>query len=124
MTTAHPPHFCPCWNSLLTDRKHAGPRYVINYDYPSNSEDYVHRIGRTGRAGEKGVSHTFFTINDAKQAKPLLKILTEAKQHIPAALRQMAEVCAGDDGYSTTRKYSGQDRALGGGSKSVGAVRY
>lgn len=34
---------------------------VINYSYPLTTEDYVHRIGRTGRAGKKGVAHTFFT---------------------------------------------------------------
>lgn len=34
---------------------------VINYTFPLTTEDYVHRIGRTGRAGKKGVAHTFFT---------------------------------------------------------------
>jgi hypothetical protein len=34
---------------------------VINYSYPLTTEDYVHRIGRTGRAGKKGVAYTFFT---------------------------------------------------------------
>lgn len=34
---------------------------MLNYDYPNNSEDYVHRIGRTGRAGAKGTAITFFT---------------------------------------------------------------
>ena len=38
--------------------------YVINYSFPLTTEDYVHRIGRTGRAGRKGVAHTFFTHND------------------------------------------------------------
>ena len=37
---------------------------VINFDFPNNVEDYVHRIGRTGRAGAFGVSHTFFTAKD------------------------------------------------------------
>src|ERR1700761_3839590 len=35
--------------------------HVVNYDYPNNSEDYVHRIGRTARAGRKGTAITFFT---------------------------------------------------------------
>ena len=35
--------------------------HVFNYDMPQDSEDYVHRIGRTGRAGHKGVSISFFT---------------------------------------------------------------
>ena len=32
---------------------------VVNYDFPGNIEDYIHRIGRTGRAGAKGIAHTF-----------------------------------------------------------------
>jgi len=36
-------------------------RVVINYDLPKSSEDYVHRIGRTGRAGDKGVAYSFFS---------------------------------------------------------------
>lgn len=35
--------------------------HVFNYDYPNNSEDYVHRIGRTGRAGSNGTAITLFT---------------------------------------------------------------
>ncbi len=35
--------------------------HVLNYDYPNNSEDYIHRIGRTGRAGATGTAITFFT---------------------------------------------------------------
>lgn len=35
--------------------------HVLNYDYPNNSEDYVHRIGRTGRAGANGTAITLFT---------------------------------------------------------------
>ena len=35
--------------------------HVFNYDYPNNSEDYVHRIGRTGRAGQTGTAITLFT---------------------------------------------------------------
>ena len=34
---------------------------VINYDFPNGVEDYVHRIGRTGRAGATGEAYTFFT---------------------------------------------------------------
>ena len=35
--------------------------HVFNYDYPNNSEDYIHRIGRTGRAGQMGTAITLFT---------------------------------------------------------------
>ena len=39
-----------------------GVDYVINYSFPLTIEDYVHRIGRTGRAGKNGTSHTFFQV--------------------------------------------------------------
>jgi hypothetical protein len=39
--------------------------HVLNYDYPNNSEDYIHRIGRTGRAGAKGTAITFFTTDSS-----------------------------------------------------------
>lgn len=39
--------------------------HVFNYDYPNNSEDYIHRIGRTGRAGQNGTAITLFT-SDSK----------------------------------------------------------
>ena len=57
---------------------------VINYDFPSATEDYVHRIGRTGRAGEKGLSVTFFTRNDAKKARDLIALqLLDVMAHQP-----------------------------------------
>eukprot|EP00257_Ricinus_communis_P018451 XP_015577172.1 DEAD-box ATP-dependent RNA helicase 14 [Ricinus communis] len=43
-------------------------RVVINYDFPTGIEDYVHRIGRTGRAGATGVAYTFFSEQDWKYA--------------------------------------------------------
>ena len=48
---------------------------VINYDMPNQIEDYVHRIGRTGRAGNDGAASAFITPKDARLAKDLCKIL-------------------------------------------------
>lgn len=62
---------------------------VVNYDFPNNVEDYVHRIGRTGRAGHKGQAVTFFTREDAKKARDLINVLIEAKQEVPQKLQQM-----------------------------------
>lgn len=55
---------------------------VLNYDFPSQCEDYIHRIGRSGRAGATGHATTFFTRDDAKSAQGLIQILKEAKQRI------------------------------------------
>jgi ATP-dependent RNA helicase DDX5/DBP2 len=66
-----------CSNTSSTDVKDI--KYVINYDFPNNCEDYIHRIGRTGRAGNTGVSYTYFTADNSKQARELLSILKESK---------------------------------------------
>lgn len=63
---------------------------VINYDFPTSLEDYVHRIGRTGRAGAKGTAVTFFTLANAKFARDLIKLLQEAGQIVPPSLSPLA----------------------------------
>jgi len=62
---------------------------VINYDFPGNIEDYIHRIGRTGRAGAKGVAFSLLTSQDASMVKPLIRVLEEAGQEVPDSLRSM-----------------------------------
>ncbi|CAA7411009.1 unnamed protein product [Spirodela intermedia] len=59
---------------------------VINYSFPLTTEDYVHRIGRTGRAGKKGVAHTFFMRENKGLAGELVNVLREAGQIVPEAL--------------------------------------
>ena len=44
-----------------------GVTHVFNYNLPDEAENYVHRIGRTGRAGKEGVSYTIFTEKDKKR---------------------------------------------------------
>jgi len=68
-------------------------KVVINYDYPKNSEDYVHRIGRTGRASKTGTAYTFFTRDNRSKAKELVGILQKAGQVIPAELGQWGYRC-------------------------------
>ncbi|GAA0163919.1 RNA helicase [Lithospermum erythrorhizon] len=65
-------------------------RVVINYDFPTGVEDYVHRIGRTGRAGATGVAYTFISEQDWKYAPDLVKVMEGANQHVPPELREMA----------------------------------
>ncbi|KAE9374463.1 p68 RNA helicase [Stipitochalara longipes BDJ] len=72
--------------------------HVLNYDYPNNSEDYIHRIGRTGRAGAKGTAITFFTTDNQKQARDLVAVLTEAKQQIDPRLAEMTRYGGGGGG--------------------------
>ncbi|CAA0828524.1 DEAD-box ATP-dependent RNA helicase 46 [Striga hermonthica] len=65
-------------------------RVVINFDFPTGIEDYVHRIGRTGRAGATGVSYTFLCDQDSKHAAELVKLLEGANQRVPNEVRDMA----------------------------------
>ncbi|KAI7275766.1 ATP-dependent RNA helicase [Hortaea werneckii] len=72
--------------------------HVFNYDYPNNSEDYVHRIGRTARAGRTGTAITLFTTDNSKQARDLVNVLREAKQQIDPRLAEMVRYGGGGGG--------------------------
>jgi len=91
-------------------------RFVINYDYPNNSEDYVHRIGRTGRRDQTGTAYTFFTPSNGPKAADLIKVLLEAKQNIPAELQQLA---SSGGHYGGGRSSYGGGRGGGGGSRGT-----
>src|SRR4051812_13394245 len=72
--------------------------YVINYAFPVNVEDYVHRIGRTGRGGKDGCAHSFFTPDDFPRAKELVAILRKANQTVPPELENIANTYRGSGG--------------------------
>ena len=59
---------------------------VLNYTFPLTIEDYVHRIGRTGRAGKSGISHTFFQPGDKGHAGELQQVMRQAGQDVPEEL--------------------------------------
>lgn len=89
-------------------------KFVINYDYPNSSEDYIHRIGRTGRSDQTGTAYTFVTQNNAKQARDLVGVLQEAKQEVPAELVDLARR-GGSMGGGRGRWGYGGGRGGGGG---------
>ena len=94
-------------------------KFVINYDYPSNSEDYIHRIGRTGRKGNTGTCYTLFTPQNSAKAQvclvicnsllstvilqDLISVLTEANQQVSQQLRELASVRGGRGGQGYGR---------------------
>ncbi|KAH9742307.1 DEAD-box ATP-dependent RNA helicase 46 [Citrus sinensis] len=94
-------------------------RVVVNYDFPTGVEDYVHRIGRTGRAGATGVAYTFFGDQDSRYASDLIKLLEGAKQQVPRELRDMA---SRGGGMGRPRRWaptsSGRDGGRGGRNDS------
>merc|ERR1719145_107791 len=79
---------------------------VVNYDPPSNAEDYVHRIGRTGRAGEKGDAYTFLSDAETGPASFIMKVMKKCGQTVPQELK---EICGGGGSLNGQwgGKYSG-----------------
>lgn len=93
-------------------------RVVINYDFPTGVEDYVHRIGRTGRAGATGEAYTFFGDQDAKHASDLVKVLEGANQRVPTEIREMASRGGGMGGRP--RRWGGGGGSSFGGGRDGG----
>ena len=62
---------------------------VVNYDCPNHYEDYVHRCGRTGRAGRKGFAYTFITPDQSRLSGEILKALELSGAAVPEELADM-----------------------------------
>lgn len=98
-----------------------GVGLVVNYDVPNNSEDYVHRIGRTGRAGAKGYAITFLTRSDGWKAGGIIKIMESTNQEISPELRAL---CKGGGGSGGGNNRSGGGGGRGGGSGGKGSCAW
>lgn len=99
-------------------------KFVVNFDYPMNSEDYIHRIGRTGRSSKTGTSYAFFTQENSRQARDLVNVLREANQQINPELESMASRGGGGGGYNRGFRYGSfkgrENRFSGGGGSRFG----
>jgi len=67
-----------------------GLNLVVNYDAPSHYEDYVHRVGRTGRAGNKGTAYTFVSPSQRDVIPDMVRALTSSGRPVPKDLRAIA----------------------------------
>ena len=83
--------------------------HVVNFDLPNDIDDYVHRIGRTGRAGKMGLATAFFNDNNLSLARPLSELMQEANQEVPAWLSR----------YATRASYGGGHR-----NRKAGGARF
>eukprot|EP01015_Nassula_variabilis_P037651 TRINITY_DN999_c0_g2_i1.p2 TRINITY_DN999_c0_g2~~TRINITY_DN999_c0_g2_i1.p2 ORF type:complete len:167 (-),score=47.48 TRINITY_DN999_c0_g2_i1:40-540(-) len=63
-----------------------GVKLVINFDAPKNIQDFVHRTGRTGRAGKKGIAITFLTNRNEELYYDLHNFLVQNNQNVPPEL--------------------------------------
>ncbi|KAJ3290332.1 pre-mRNA processing RNA-helicase [Borealophlyctis nickersoniae] len=91
-----------------------GLNIVINYDCPNHMEDYVHRVGRTGRAGNKGTAYTFITSDQDKYAVEIMKALTNSGTTVPDSLMALA-----DSFLEKVKAGSAQYAASGFGGKGL-----
>ena len=92
--------------------------FVVNYDMPNNIDDYVHRIGRTGRAGNQGTAISLMNEGNGNVAQDLLELLSENEQEVPDWLYSLAG--------SRGRSFGGGRRGGGGryGARDYRRVRF
>ncbi|MEO2074001.1 MAG: DEAD/DEAH box helicase [Bacillus sp. (in: firmicutes)] len=93
-----------------------GVTHVFNYDIPQDSESYIHRIGRTGRAGMTGVALTFYTTDD----RPTLELI-EQELNITIPKQNMGNAKMDEDTKKDTKKdRPGERKERRGGSGGSG----
>ncbi|KAM4560495.1 putative ATP-dependent RNA helicase DDX4 [Odontesthes bonariensis] len=80
-------------------------QHVVNFDLPNNIDDYVHRIGRTGRCGNIGRAVSFYDPDaDNQLARSLVTVLSKAQQEVPSWLEESAFSGHGSVGFNAPRK--------------------
>ncbi|XP_039251758.2 ATP-dependent RNA helicase DDX4-like [Styela clava] len=91
--------------------------HVINYDLPSEIDEYVHRIGRTGRCGNLGMATSFYCHDkDNTLARSMVKVLADAQQEVPDWLEACAEGAVGTSFGPKGGQFGARDtRSMGGG---------
>lgn len=87
---------------------------VVNYDCPNHYEDYVHRCGRTGRAGNKGFAWTFLTPEQGRYAGEIVRALELSNANVPDDVRSLW------DQYKATQEAEGKKVHTGGGFSGKG----
>ena len=94
--------------------------HVINYDMPRDIDDYVHRIGRTGRAGNSGVATAFFNDKNRNLVRDLVVLLEEANQKVPTWLSNMNTEMSRSRPSGGGGGYGGRSGGYGGGGGGYG----
>ncbi|KAJ9653426.1 pre-mRNA processing RNA-helicase [Neophaeococcomyces mojaviensis] len=91
-------------------------KLVVNYDAPNHLEDYVHRAGRTGRAGNTGTAVTFLTEEQDRYAVDIAKALKQSGQKVPEAVQKLV------DGFAEKVK-AGKEKGYASGFGGKGLER-
>lgn len=82
-------------------------KHVINFDLPTDIDEYVHRIGRTGRVGNIGLATSFFTDRNRNISHDLMDLLIESNQVVPDWLEKI-----NNENFRSSSKY--YDKSHGG----------
>lgn len=90
-------------------------KHVINYDLPNDIDEYVHRIGRTGRVGNIGLATSFFNDKNRNITHELAGLIVETNQELPDWLEQISR---------ESGKYGGGRTHGGGGRRGGGSNRF
>ncbi|RWS14913.1 ATP-dependent RNA helicase DDX3Y-like protein [Dinothrombium tinctorium] len=90
-------------------------KHVINFDLPTDIEEYVHRIGRTGRVGNLGLATSFFNEKNRNMAVDLVELLSETNQDVPDWLSNIAKEVQNEQRSANQRKYGSGGRKYGSG---------
>ena len=89
--------------------------HVYNFDVPTNSDDYVHRIGRTGRAGKEGHAYTICAPEDGKYVEMIEKLIGK-----PIPRMDLAGVETGKPGVPAPKsRVRGKSKAASGGKETA-----
>lgn len=116
-------------------------KLVVVYDFPGNTEDYIHRIGRTGRAGKPGLAHTFLTESSAAQTPELVQIMRDSGNEVEQDLERIANAQkspiwsqnasdrgggrrGGSYGAGRSNRYGQSNDRFGGNNRHGGNDRY
>ncbi|KAK9828689.1 hypothetical protein WJX72_001532 [[Myrmecia] bisecta] len=95
---------------------------VVNYDVAKEIDTHVHRVGRTGRAGDKdGIAYTLITPRETRMAGDLVASLTAVNQEVPQALHDLA-LKDGRYRKGQQRQRGGKGGGRGGGRRQVGGA--
>ncbi|VDK70593.1 unnamed protein product [Onchocerca ochengi] len=87
-------------------------KHVINFDLPTDIDEYVHRIGRTGRVGNIGLATSFFTDRNRNISHDLMDLLIESNQVVPDWLEKINN----ENFRSSSKRFGGHDHRLSVGN--------
>ncbi|MEO8442548.1 MAG: helicase-related protein, partial [Betaproteobacteria bacterium] len=96
--------------------------HVINYDLPKVAEDYVHRIGRTGRAGNSGIAISFAAPDEGHQLKQIERYTgNQIERHVIAGMEPKVKPRSGAPSGNDRKRFGDPRKSFGGNKPRSGS---